>query len=453
VPRLFGTDGIRGVANVDLKPTVAYALGRATAHRLVGPGGSIVVGRDTRRSGDMFVAAIAAGATSMGVSVSDVGIVPTPALAFLTADGDEAAGIMVSASHNPADDNGLKVLDAAGLKLDDAVEDELEQLIWRTEELGGVGPSELGVVRDAADRLDRYVAHRVGLAGRIDAAGLAIVLDCANGSGCSVGGGILAATGARVEVIHDAPDGRNINLGSGATDPSSLAARVVATGAAAGFALDGDADRCVAVDAAGVIVDGDRILGILALDRLGRAARATGAGAGDPAIGTLVVSVLSNGGLEGAVRAAGGTVVRTPVGDKYILEGMQVAGARLGGEKSGHVIVADHTTSGDGIVTALEVLRVMTATGRSLADLASDIPLLPQEQRTVPVRHREQWEGDPALRSTIAAAEARLGDGGRVIVRPSGTEPALRVMVEGLDPAVVRELADAIAARAAERLN
>ncbi|HSL97049.1 MAG TPA: hypothetical protein VK831_00630 [Candidatus Deferrimicrobiaceae bacterium] len=453
MPRLFGTDGIRGVANVDLKPTVAYALGRATAHRLVGPGGSIVVGRDTRRSGDMFVAAIAAGATSLGVNVNQVGIVPTPALAFLTADGDETAGIMVSASHNPAEDNGLKVLDASGLKLDDAVEDELEQLIWRTEELGGVPPSELGEVRDDSSRLERYVVHRVGLADRVDAAGMTVVLDCANGSASRVGGRILEATGARVEVIHDAPDGRNINLGSGATDPASLAARVVEAGAAVGFALDGDADRCIAVDAAGAIVDGDQLLGILALDRLGRVARAAAGRTVDRADGTLVVSVLSNGGLEGAVRRAGGTVVRTPVGDKYILEGMQVAGAGLGGEKSGHVIVAEHTTSGDGLVTALEVLRVMTVAGRSLAELAADIPLLPQEQRTVPVRHREQWEGDPALRRTIADAESRLGDGGRVIVRPSGTEPALRIMVEGLDATTVRELADAIAARAAERLN
>jgi len=451
VPRLFGTDGIRGVANLDLKPTVAYALGRATAQRLVPTGGSIMVGRDTRRSGDMFVSAIAAGVTSMGATVQSVGIVPTPALAFLTAAGEAAAGIMVSASHNPADDNGLKVLDADGLKLDDEVEDDLEQLIWRTEELPGVPPSELGVVLDARDRLERYVAHRTGLAERVDASGLAVVIDCANGSGCGVAGRILAATGAHVDVIHDAPNGVNINLDCGATSPGSLAARVVETGADVGFALDGDADRCIAADAAGEIVDGDRVLGILALERLARAA--AGDGPADAAVSTLVVSVLSNGGLERAVHRAGGEVVRTPVGDKYILEGMQVSGAGLGGEKSGHVIVGEHTTSGDGLVTALEVLRVMTTAGRSLAELAADIPLLPQEQRTVAVRHREQWEGDLELRRTISEAEARLGDAGRVLVRPSGTEPALRVMVEGLDAAVVRELADAIAARAAERLN
>ena len=449
MPRLFGTDGIRGVANVDLKPSTAFALGRAAAHRLVGPGGAIVVGQDTRRSGDMFVAAIAAGATSLGVDVHIVGVVPTPALAFLAGRGDVAAGIMVSASHNPAEDNGLKVLDGEGLKLDDSVEDELEQLIWRSEELAGAAPAALGTVIDARDRLVRYVEHRVALAGGIDASGLRIVVDAANGSASAVAREILGATGARVEVINDSPDGLNINLRCGATDPAGLAARVAATGADLGFALDGDADRLVAVDGAGSVVDGDRILGVLALERL----RRPGADAGDPAVGTLVVSVLSNGGLQQVVEDAGGTVVRTPVGDKYILEGMQVSGAGLGGEKSGHVIVREHTTSGDGLVTALEVLRVVTGGGRRLAELSEDVPLLPQEQRAVRVRHKEQWEGDPVLRRAIAEAEARLGQGGRVLVRPSGTEPALRVMVEGWDAAVVLELADGLSALAEQRLH
>jgi phosphoglucosamine mutase len=449
VPRLFGTDGIRGVANVDLKPTTAFALGRATAQRLVGPGGSIVVGQDTRRSGDMFVAAIAAGATSLGVDVNVIGVVPTPALAYLTADGGDAAGIMVSASHNPAEDNGLKVLDADGLKLDDTVEDELEQLIWRTEELAGASPDRLGLVVDARDRLGRYVAHREALARSVDAAGMSIVIDCANGSACAVAGRIIGATGARVEVINDRPDGLNINLRSGATDPAGLAARVRETGADLGFALDGDADRLVAVDGSGAVVDGDQVIGVLALERLSR----PGADPADPATGTLVVSVLSNGGLQQAVERAGGTVVRTPVGDKYILEGMQVSGAGLGGEKSGHVIVREHTTSGDGLVTALEVLRVATSSGRTLAELARQIELLPQEQRAVRVRHKEQWEGDPVLRRAIAEAEARLGDGGRILVRPSGTEPALRVMVEGRNADVVRELANSLSAVAEQRLH
>jgi phosphoglucosamine mutase len=444
VPRLFGTDGIRGVANVELKPTIAYALGRATAHRLVGGNGVIVVGQDTRRSGDLFVAAITAGATSLGTDVHRAGVVPTPALAFLAGTGEYAAGIMVSASHNPASDNGLKVLDRDGLKLDDAVEDELEQLIWRTEELGGVGNDDLGVAIDAHDRVAAYVEDRTRLARAMDARGLRIVIDAANGSGGEFAPGILAATGVSVEVINATPDGTNINLHCGATDPAGLAMVVAEQGADVGFALDGDADRLIAVDASGRVVDGDQVLGILALERL---ARGTLAGR------TLVVSVLSNGGLQHAVEAAGGAVVRTPVGDKYILEGMQVSGAGLGGEKSGHVIVREHTTSGDGIVTALEVLRVMSAARQPLAALAAAIPLLPQQQRAVRVRHKDQWEGDRILQRAIREAQARLGDAGRILVRPSGTEPALRVMVEGPDAAIVAELADSLAAVAGERLH
>lgn len=444
MPRLFGTDGIRGVANVELKPTLAYALGRATAHKLVGRGGSLVVGQDTRRSGDMFVAAIAAGATSLGADVRIAGCVPTPALAYLAGTGDFAAGIMVSASHNPADDNGLKVLDAHGLKLDDGVEDEIEQLIWRTEELGSVGNAEIGRSVMDPQLLERYRSHRLELAAGIRAAGLRIVLDCANGSGGVVGPDILRATGATVEVIHNEPDGININVDSGATAPASLAEAVRERGADVGFALDGDADRLIAVDAGGRIVDGDQVLGILALDRLERDVLPENA---------LVVSVLSNGGLQAAVEAAGGQVIRTPVGDKYILEGMQVSGAGLGGEKSGHVIVLEHTTSGDGIVTALEVLRVMGRAGLPLADLAARIPMLPQQQRAVKARHKDQWEGDPVIQRSIRDAERRLGEGGRVLVRPSGTEPALRVMIEGPDAALVSELADEIAALAGERLN
>jgi phosphoglucosamine mutase len=444
VARLFGTDGIRGIANVDLKPTLAYALGRATARRLVGPGRSLVVGQDTRRSCDMFVAAITAGATSLGTDVHQVGVVPTPALAYLTGSGDFAAGIMVSASHNPADDNGLKVLDADGLKLDDAVEDELEQLIWQSEELGGATNGELGRAFAARWLLDQYLEHRLGLARSIDSRGVKVVLDCANGSGGAVGPDIVSATGASVDVIHNGPDGVNINVQSGATSPASLAEAVVARGADVGFALDGDADRLIAVDATGTVVDGDQVLGILALDRLARKALPKG---------LLVVSVLSNGGLQTTIEAAGGQVMRTPVGDKYILEGMQVSGAGLGGEKSGHVIVLEHTTSGDGIVTALEVLRVMASSGRTLTELAANIPLLPQQQRAVKARHKDQWEGDPALQRAIRDAQARLGADGRVLVRPSGTEPALRVMVEGRDGTVVAELADAIAGLAGERLN
>ena len=443
MPRLFGTDGIRGTANVDLKPTLAYALGRATAHHLADPGRPIVIGQDTRRSGDMFTAALVAGVTSMGVDVHLVGVVPTPALAYITGAGKFAAGIMVSASHNPAQDNGLKVLDERGLKLEQDVEEELEQLIWNAEELPGAPADALGLAIPDRDLLNLYLDHRLKLAAATPT-NLHVVVDCANGSGGVAAAQILEATGANVDVLFNDPDGSNINADCGATCPGALALEVVARGADVGFALDGDADRLIAVDASGCVVDGDAVLGILALDRLARNCLPNGA---------LVVSVLSNGGLQKVVEEAGGQIIRTPVGDKYILEGMLVNGAGLGGEKSGHVIILEHTTSGDGIVTALEVLSVMTRTGRSLADLASDVPMLPQQQRTIPARHRDQWEGDPAIGRAIASAESRLGPGGRVLVRPSGTEPAIRVMVEGAESGLVSELADQLAALAGERLN
>jgi phosphoglucosamine mutase len=444
MPRLFGTDGIRGMANVDLKPTIAYALGRATAHRLLDGRGRLLVGQDTRRSGDMLVAALTAGATSMGVDVHRMGVCPTPALAYATGALGYGAGIMVSASHNPAEDNGLKVLDGTGLKLDDQAEDELEALIWRAEELSGPTNALLGRAIDDTDALERYREHRLGLARRTRT-DLRVLLDCAHGSASAVAGEIIAASGARVEVRFAEPDGVNINAGCGATAPAALAALVATDGADVGFALDGDADRCVAVDERGQVVDGDQLLGIIALDRLERARLEAS---------TLVVSVLSNGGLADVVKGAGGRVVRTPVGDKYILDAMLVSGAGVGGEKSGHVIVREHTSSGDGIVTALEVLDILSRTGRTLSELAARVPLYPQEQKTIRVRHKEQWEADLRLVDAVRAAEAELEPrGGRILVRPSGTEPALRIMVEGPDAARVRALADDLAALASERLN
>jgi phosphoglucosamine mutase len=443
VSRLFGTDGIRGIANVDLKPTLAYALGRAAVHRLLPSGGSLVIGQDTRRSGDMLAAALVAGVTSMGADAHRAGVVPTPALAYITASGPFEAGVMVSASHNPADDNGLKLLDRQGLKLDDAVEDEVDALIWQADEFAGPTNAGLGREVDGRTLLDGYRAHRLELA-RANSTGLRVVLDCANGSGGVVAPEILAATGAQVEVCFNEPDGTNINRDCGATAPAALAAEVSRRGADLGFALDGDADRCVAVDEQGRVVDGDQLIGIIATERLSRSAL------GD---GTVVVSVLSNGGLAAAVERAGGRIIRTPVGDKYILDAMLVSGAQLGGEKSGHVIIRERASSGDGIVTALEVLSIVTRRGASLSELAAELPLFPQEQRTVRVRHKDQWEADAALVRAVADAEAELSDGGRILVRPSGTEPALRIMVEAADATRVRQLADALAALAAERLN
>jgi len=269
-------------------------------------------------------------------------------------------------------------------------------------------------------------------------------LDCANGSGCEVAPEILAGTGATVRTHFDQPDGININVDCGATAPGTLAAIVAGDGVDVGFALDGDADRCVAVDERGQIVDGDQLIGIIAQDRLSR---------GVLTASTVVLSVLSNGGLARAVEDAGGRVVRTPVGDKYILEAMQVSGAGLGGEKSGHVIMPEHTSSSDGIVTALEVLDILARTGKPLSELAARVPLYPQQQRTVHVRHREQWQADLQLAQAVRAAEAELNGHGRILVRPSGTEPALRIMVEGEDASRVAELADALSALASQRLN
>jgi phosphoglucosamine mutase len=443
VTRLFGTDGIRGIANVELTPELAQSLGRAVVRRLHPGGGTLVLGQDTRRSGDMLAAAIIAGATSMGADVHRVGVVPTPALSFLAADGDFDAGIMVSASHNPADDNGLKVLDHQGLKLDDAIEDELEALMRSPDEPRGPTNAGLGREVDARALLDRYRTQRLGIARAVHSS-LRIVLDCANGSGGVVAPELLAATGARIEVVFNRPDGVNINRDCGATAPEALAERVRAAGADIGFALDGDADRCVAVDERGRIVDGDQLIGLLALERLERGALAGRA---------VVVSVLSNGGLTTAVEQAGGRVVRTPVGDKYILEAMVAEGAGLGGEKSGHVIVAEHAVCGDGIVTALETLRVVAAAGRPLSQLAARIPLYPQEQRTVPVRHKDRWAADAPLAEAIQDAERELAGHGRLLVRPSGTEAALRFMIEGPDATRIAVLADGLAAIAAERLN
>ncbi|MDQ3871510.1 MAG: phosphoglucosamine mutase, partial [Chloroflexota bacterium] len=441
--RLFGTDGIRGVANADLTPALALALARATVHRLLPGGGALLVGQDTRRSGDMFRAAIVAGATSMGADVHRAGTLPTPALAFICGAAGFEAAVMISASHNPANDNGLKVLDERGQKLDDAVEDELEAIMERSEDLRGPTNAGLGREVEARELLGRYREHRVALARSIRSP-LAIVVDCANGSAGVVAPEILAATGASVTVCFNDPDGSNINLGCGATAPEALARRVAELGADAGFALDGDGDRCVAVDERGQIVDGDQLMGLIALDRLGR-----GALAGE----TLVVNVLSNGGLAAAVESAGGRIVRAPVGDKYVLDAMLASGAGVGGEKSGHVIVREHGTSGDGIVTALEVLGILARRAEPLSRLAAQVPLFPQQQRTVHVRRKEEWQADRPLADAVHEVEAELGRAGRVLVRPSGTESALRIMIEGRDPVRVDALVDRLATLAAERLN
>jgi phosphoglucosamine mutase len=443
MPRLFGTDGIRGRANVDLTPTLAYELGRAVGHLLDGEGQSVVIGQDTRRSGDMLVAALGAGLTSVGSDVTELGVVTTPCLAFVAGTGRHAAGIMVSASHNPAEDNGLKVL-SGGRKVDDAVEDELERLIFRADALPGRPNAELGRIRRDATEVDGYRAHLVAAAG--DALrGLRIGLDCANGSASVIAPGLFKELGADVTVLFAEPNGTNINDGCGSTHPEHLARMVEERELDLGLAFDGDADRLIAVDECGQLVDGDAVMGICALDRLAR---------GTLRNGILVATVMSNGGLERAITDAGGRLIRTPVGDRHVFDAMERTDAVLGGEQSGHIIFRDLATTGDGVLTGIELIRTLREQqGATLSQLASRIPRLPQVMLNSAVRHRDQWEIDPAFSEAVARASARLGDRGRVLVRPSGTEPKIRIMVAGDHADEIEEIARELDELARARLN
>jgi phosphoglucosamine mutase len=442
--RLFGTDGIRGVANVDLTPTLAYDLGRAVGHLLGSPGESVVIGQDTRRSGDMLVAALAAGLTSVGSDVVELGVVTTPCLVHSAATGPHVAGIMVSASHNPAEDNGLKVV-SGGHKVDGEAEEPRERLIFQAESLPGRGNDQLGRVRrDASDEIEGYRRHLREAAGSA-AEGLRIGLDCANGSASMIAPDLFAQLGARVEVMAAEPDGTNINDGVGSTYPEDLQRMVVERDLDLGLAFDGDADRLIAVDERGQLVDGDAVMGICALDRLAR---------GELRNGILVATVMSNGGLERAITTAGGRMIRTPVGDRHVFEAMERADALLGGEQSGHIIFRDRATTGDGMLTAIELLRTLRASGGArLSELAARIPRLPQVVLNSAVRHKDQWQLDPEFTAAVARATARLGERGRVLVRPSGTEPKIRIMVEGEEQTEIDDIARELSELARARLN
>lgn len=440
--RLFGTDGIRGVANVDLTPTLAYDLGRAVGHLLEANGRGVVIGQDTRRSGDMLVAAVTAGLTSVGADAIQLGVVTTPCLAYAATHGDYAAGIMVSASHNPADDNGLKVM-SGGRKIDDEVEEELERLLFQAESLHGMTNGQIGRVRHETEPVAAYRASLVAQGG--DAVrGMRIAIDCANGSASVMAPDLLRELGAEVTVLSASPDGTNINLDSGSTQPQALAEAVRAGGLEMGMAFDGDADRLIAVDERGAIVDGDGVMGICALARLAE---------GTLRNGILVTTVMSNGGLDRAIRAAGGRVVRTPVGDRHVFEAMERADASLGGEQSGHVIFRDLSNAGDGILTGIQLARTLRDRGSTLAEGAAQIQMLPQVMINSAVRHRDQWEVDPEFAVAVAEAEARLGVRGRILVRPSGTEPKIRIMVEGEDADEINQIARELSELARARLN
>jgi phosphoglucosamine mutase len=437
--RLFGTDGVRGVANVDLTAEVALDLAVAAAHVLGDVGAfeghrpRAVVGRDPRASGEFLEAAVVAGLASAGVDVLRLGVLPTPAVAHLTAALDADCGVMLSASHNPMPDNGVKFFARGGHKLPDALEDEVEARLreqWQRPTGAGVGR-----VRDHPQGADAYVDHLVGtIPHRLD--GLRVVVDCAHGAASTVAPVALQRAGAQVVAVGCAPDGLNINDGCGSTHLDTLQEAVVAHGADAGVAHDGDADRCLAVDAAGHVVDGDQIMAVLALAL---------ADDGRLAARTLVATVMSNLGLSLAMRDAGIELVRTAVGDRYVLEAMKAGGFSFGGEQSGHVVMREYATTGDGVLTALHLLAQVARTGRPLADLASVMTRLPQVLVNVPDVDRGRVSTSVPMQEAVAEAEAELGETGRVLLRPSGTEPLVRVMVEAATEAQARDVAARLA--------
>jgi phosphoglucosamine mutase len=412
----FGTDGIRGDADADLTPDLVVALGRAAAV-VFGVARPFVVGRDTRRSGPRLLDDLAVGLHAEGAVVRDAGVLPTPGLAFL-ASAANAPALMISASHNPWTDNGIKLFATGGRKIDDATERRVEDEL-RAQSLKPSLP-----VAEAAigtEPTAPYVEHLEAALGGRQLDGLRVVLDCANGAAFELGPAAFRAVGVDVEVLHASPDGTNINEGCGSTDPRDLQAAVVAAGADAGFAFDGDADRVLAVDAAGAIVDGDQIMVIAALDLSQRGLLRNNA---------VAVTVYSNLGLHQALRPAGIDVVETPVGDRHVMAAIESHDLALGGEQSGHVIFRDLATTGDGILTGLLLLDRVKRSGRSLSELASAMTRVPQLLESVKVGSRPELASAPALAAEIGAVEAELGDGGRVFVRASGTEPLIRIMVE-----------------------
>ena len=444
MPRLFGTDGVRGKANVDVTAELALELSVAAAH-VLGESGAFeghrpvaLVARDPRASGEFLEAAVVAGLASAGVDVVRVGVLPTPAAAFLVSHTNADLGVMLSASHNPMPDNGIKFLARGGVKLDDYLEDLIEERIGQ--EWERPTGERVGRVSDAPELVEAYVAHLVASLGAEGSLhGLKVVLDCANGAAFMTGPAAFEAQGAEVITINADPTGLNINENAGSTHMEGLTAAVQHYGADLGFAFDGDADRCLAVDAAGNLVDGDQILAILAL-----ALKESGALHSD----TVVATVMSNLGFFQAMAAHGVRVDATKVGDRYVLESMNANGFTLGGEQSGHVIMSEFATTGDGVLTALHVARQVVTSGRSLADLGAVMKRLPQVMINVKGVNKARAGIDPEVNSAVTAAGRELGASGRVLLRPSGTEPVVRVMVEAQTPeeasAVCHRLADVV---------
>ncbi|MBB3116736.1 phosphoglucosamine mutase [Corynebacterium bovis] len=444
--RLFGTDGVRGLANLELTAPMAMRLGAAAARVLTETAANsqrkptAVIGRDPRISGEMLSAALAAGMASQGVDVLQVGVLPTPAVAFLTGDYGADMGVMISASHNPMPDNGIKFFAAGGHKLDDSVEDEIEATMLELEETGPTGAGIGRIIEEDNDALERYLFH-LGEAVPTPLDGIRVVVDCANGAASQAAPMAYAAAGADVVAIHDRPNALNINDGCGSTHIDVLQEAVVEHGADLGLAHDGDADRCLAVDSEGTVVDGDQIMAVLAVAMKED---------GELKKNTLVATVMSNLGLSLAMESQGITVRQTRVGDRYVLADLRTGDFSLGGEQSGHVVIPEHGTTGDGTLTGLSLMARMASTGRSLRELASVMTVLPQTLINVPVEDKSRISDDARVRAAVAEAEAELGENGRVLLRPSGTEPKYRVMVEATSSADARRIAGRLASVVAE---
>lgn len=420
--RLFGTDGIRGVANRDLSPELVFRIGRIAAWMLGREHRDpvFVIGRDTRLSGSMLEGSLAAGIASAGGSVRLLGIASTPAVAYLARRLKAAAGIVISASHNPIEDNGLKIFDGSGFKLPDALEEQIENYYFQgSDELPRPEGTGLGHVCSDEAALEEYVGYLEEGASSLE--GLSLVIDCAHGAACLTAGDLLRRLGAKVDTIHDEPDGSLINVDCGATATGDLERAVVENGASVGLAFDGDADRLIAVAENGSIVDGDAIMAICAIDMVEKGLLKNN---------TLVATVMSNGGLDILAEKHNFQVVRTKVGDRYVLEKMVEKGYSLGGEQSGHVIFSDRATTGDGLLTALQLLMVVRQQQRPLSELASRLERLPQVLVNRKVGTREGWGENLAISAAIKKIEGELGSHGRILVRPSGTEPKIRVMIE-----------------------
>ncbi|CAB3390038.1 phosphoglucosamine mutase [Kyrpidia spormannii] len=443
--RLFGTDGVRGVANADLTPELAFRLGRAAAYVLAlgseddgaDEDKRIAVGRDTRASGDLLESALIAGILSAGVSVLRLGVVPTPGVARLTRTLSCSAGAMISASHNPVEDNGIKFFGSDGFKLQDEVEDAIEAAMegdgWgRIPRPAGTG---VGRIVDGRDQVAKYVEFLTEtVRSRFD--GLKVVMDCAYGAAYRIAPEVFRRLGAEVVVINDRPTGDNINVGCGSTHPEVIQEAVLRHGGEVGLSFDGDADRLIAVDEKGERIDGDHILAICA-----RRLKQYGELDGD----TVVATVMSNVGLEKSLKQAGISLVRTAVGDRYVMEEMVRGGYVLGGEQSGHIIFLRHNTTGDGILTALQLVDTMVASARPLSELREVMTTYPQKLVNVRVADKHELEGNVSIREEIRRVQEQLGRDGRVLVRPSGTEPLVRIMVEGLDAGAVDAAANRLA--------